>query len=231
MNKWKKIAGIDCLVEEGESSTAAVILHGYGADAYDLYPLHEFFHFDGTWYFPNGILPVPFGNGMEGRAWFPISIAEKLQNAMLTGNWKEVENFSPPGLEDALQSLNQFLDEIPQSYENIVLGGFSQGAMLSLEIFLHRKERPAKLLLLSGTLLQKDKWRALADQKTGYEFFQSHGTDDPILPFPVAEKLNKELNEAGMRGELHSFSGGHTIAPALLNPINEYLKKGKSPLA
>jgi phospholipase/carboxylesterase len=225
MNQWRKIAGLDCLVEEGDSTKAAVILHGFGADAYDLYPLHEFFQFNGTWYFPNGILPVPFGNGMEGRAWFPISVAEKLQEALRTGNWDAIESYSPPGLEEAFQKINQFLDEIPQPYENIVLGGFSQGAMLSLEIFLRRKEKPAKLILMSGTLLHQNKWMTLAKEKSGFEFFQSHGNDDPILPFPMAKKLNQLLNDSGMKGKLHAFTGGHTIPPAMLNPINEYLRK------
>ncbi len=226
MNQWKKIAGIDCIVEEGDDSSAFVFLHGYGADAYDLYPLHEFFSFSGTWYFPNGILPVEIGYGMQGRAWFPITIAEKLQEALISGDWSTVENFSPDGLEEAREKLNQFLDNLPQTYEELVLAGFSQGAMLALEIFLHRKTLPKKLLLFSGTLLKKQEWGNLAKEKKDFHFFQSHGINDVLLPFFAAQKLNELLNESGMVGKLHSFPEGHTVPSSLLEPVNKYLNKG-----
>lgn len=222
----EKIGGLDCVVRRKEGAeTAVVLLHGFGADANDLLPLSDYFYApEASWYFPNGILSVPFGNGWEGRAWFPISIAGKLQEAVLSGDWTQVEKFTPPGLEEAFECVNTFLNAIPQKYEKIILGGFSQGAMLSLEVFLRRANSPAKLVLMSGTLLHLEKWKSLAKEKKDFSFFQSHGTEDSILPFSAAKRLYEVLCEAGMKGQFQAFKDGHTIPPETVQAINAYLK-------
>lgn len=223
--EWKKFSTLNCLVKQNPNSqTAVVLLHGFGADAYDLASLMDYIIVpNANWYFPNGILSVPFGGGYEGRAWFPISIANKLQEVLMNGDWSLLENYEPQGLEEAFQSVNQFLKEISESYENLILGGFSQGAMLALEIFLRNSKPTKKLLLFSGTLFASKRWSELAKQKKGFSFFQAHGTEDAILPYSVAQRLNQILNEAGMIGNLVSFEDGHIIPPIVIQKANEYL--------
>lgn len=224
--KWQKFSSLDCLVKKKPNSqTAVVLIHGFGADAYDLASLMDYLLVpNASWYFPNGILSVPFGGGYEGRAWFPISIANKLQEVLLTGDWSLLEDYEPQGLEEAFESMNQFLKEISEGYENLILGGFSQGAMLALEVFLRNSQCPRKLLLFSGTLFASKRWRELARQKQGFFFFQAHGTEDAILPYSAAKRLNQILNEAGMQGELVTFEDGHTIPPIVIEKANEYLR-------
>ncbi|MCB1177535.1 MAG: esterase [Leptospiraceae bacterium] len=224
----EKIGGLECIHKKGDGKTGAIImLHGYGADAYDLYPLSDYFKVkDGfDWYFPNGILEIPIGPGFFGRAWFPISISEKIQNAVISGDWSKIADFVPPGLDEARDKINTFIDLLPIPYNKIILSGFSQGAMLSLEVFLHRKEDPHSLVLLSGTMLKEKEWRKLAKEKSGFQFFQSHGTEDVILPFKAAKRLEELLRDSGMSGEFVSFNGGHEIPESLIKRVNNYINR------
>ena len=228
----RKIATLDVLEvpasDKSLAGPAILLLHGYGASAYDLLPLHqELPSPPGTsWYFPNALVKVPLGPNMYGRAWFPIDIMA-LEQALTQGNYRDLSSTIPAGLPEAreqvLQMLQQIAEEKQIGYDKIMIGGFSQGAMLATDIVLRSKENFARLLILSGTLLAKEEWGKLALAKQGLPFFQSHGTEDPILPFAMAKELHSILSEAGLTGELLSFAGGHEIPPIVLSQLGSFL--------
>ena len=228
----RKIASLDVLEipASAESADGPVILllHGYGASAYDLLPLHQELQSPpGTsWYFPNGFVKVPLGPNMYGRAWFPIDIAA-LEQALAQGDYRDLSSIIPEGLpaarEKILQMLEQIAEEKKIGYDKIIIGGFSQGAMLSTDIVLRSTENFAKLLILSGTLLAKKEWSKLALAKKGLSFFQSHGQQDPLLPFEMALELHSILSKAGCKGELIPFMGGHEIPPLVLSRLGSFL--------
>ena len=92
-----------------------------------------------------------------------------------------------------------------------VLGGFSQGGMIATETALNLAEAPAALCILSGTILCEDRWRKLAAQRGPLRVLQSHGRQDPILPFIAAEWLRDLLRDGGLDVDFVPFDGGHTI--------------------
>jgi phospholipase/carboxylesterase len=104
-----------------------------------------------------------------------------------------------------------------------VLGGFSQGAMLALDVALRTKRRPSGLVLLSGTYIAEREWQPLMAARKGTSVFQSHGESDPILPFAIAEKLRDALGDAGLDVEFHRFGGGHAIPPAVMSSLRTWL--------
>jgi predicted esterase len=65
---------------------------------------------------------------------------------------------------------------------------------------------------------------ALAPKHAGLAFFQSHGSVDPILGFQEALKLEKALKDAGWKGRLSRFEGGHGIPPELLPELGAWLQ-------
>ena len=71
----------------------------------------------------------------------------------------------------------------------VVLGGFSQGAMLACDTALREGPKLAGLVVLSGTLVAEAEWAALFPTLRGTPVFQSHGTFDPLLPFQAAAML------------------------------------------
>lgn len=221
-----KFGELECLYAPGlVEGVCVVLLHGYGANAEDLYPLHKMINVPpGTsWYFPQG--PLELGNigNMKSRAWFPLGVADSILQAVETGNWSKVATLNPKGLDSARELLIHFIDNLKIPYSKIILGGFSQGAMLALDTFLNLEEKPLGLVILSGTVLKENKWKELAVKKSGFPYIQSHGMVDDLLPFAGAKRLESILNIAGMKGEFIPFPGGHEIPDVVLKKVSQYI--------
>ena len=224
--KTQNIAGLKCLVHEGAPGQGCIVLlHGYGASMNDLAPLAEYMSVKGnpTWVFPDGPLSVPLGPMMSGRAWFPIDVQE-LEKAMLEGRSRDYSQRRPAGMDRAQSLLVSFLSEVSSRYPKVVLGGFSQGAMMTVDVAPELELKPLGLLLLSGTLVCEKQWRDKLSELEGLPFFQSHGKSDPVLGFEAAEELEKLLDSKGLNGALHSFSGGHEIPPKILGAAKKWLE-------
>src|SRR5262245_11864514 len=138
-----RLAGLDTLIvtpEPSENSNAGcvVLLHGFGAPGTDLVPLaHELRAPAGTRFvFPAAPNGVDFGmpGPNAGRAWWHIDMMQ-LQVALMTGNLEGLAKAHPPGIDEAREGLSRFLDavleEVRVAPERLVIGGFSQGAMLT----------------------------------------------------------------------------------------------------
>ncbi|MCB0356168.1 MAG: serine esterase [Bdellovibrionales bacterium] len=227
MANWQDIAGIDCIVSEAAKPTNCVVLfHGYGADATDLAPLESFLDpgsNDTTWIFPQGPMEIIIGPGMTGRAWFEIDM-QALEQAMVRGEYRDLTTAEPPGLEAVAEMAVEMLASLQQTFKNVIIGGFSQGAMLATEITLRAPVKPKALIVLSGALLQKVQWLEWAKVGlTDVPLFQSHGDNDALLDPKQAVQLFQLLKQAGMRGKMYQFKGGHEIPPAILAQLRSFL--------
>ena len=67
------------------------------------------------------------------------------------------------------------------------------------------------MIALSGSFLNESEWRERAPLHSGLRVLQSHGTEDPLLPFAAAEWLRDLLTGAGATVEFVPFPGGHEI--------------------
>jgi len=199
-----------------------ICLHGYGADMRDLAPLAAELEAKRpiTWFFPDAPETLDWG----GRAWFPIDVAA-FEEAQRAGTPRDLSLREPPGLEWAREELQGFIKGLERPWENIVLMGFSQGAMLAVDLALRAESPPAGVAILSGTLVDKKTTAELAAAKKGLPFFQSHGSVDPILGFAQARALEKILIEAGWKGQLRRFEGGHAIPAETLDGLKGWLGK------
>ena len=134
----------------------------------------------------------------------------------------------PDGLVDARAQLMRLLDELEARFavtaDRLVLGGFSQGAMLSLDVALHRATPPAGLLLMSGTLIAEAAWAPRMPSLEHVPVMLSHGRHDPLLPFAIAELLREQLTAAGAKVDWHPFAGGHEIPATVLTAAVGFLR-------
>jgi phospholipase/carboxylesterase len=162
--------------------------------------------------FPEAPLRAPGIPG--GRAWWPIDMDE-LVAAAAGGRFRDLRERSPRELPEVRSALIRLISEVCERQNlpisRIVLGGFSQGAMLATDVTLHLDESPGALLIFSGTLLTESLWRAAAPRRAGLRVLHSHGTFDPLLPFPAAEWLRELLVDAGADVQFIPFPGMHTI--------------------
>jgi len=132
----------------------------------------------------------------------------------------------PLGMAEARARINALLDELDARLKptKIVLGGFSQGAMLACDIALRTDRALAGIALLSGTLLAADEWAPLALGRRGLPALQSHGMVDPLLPFAYAEKLRDLLRTGGLDVTWVPFRGGHEIPDTVVQALGRWIR-------
>lgn len=233
------IAGLETVTVQaapGNPSAVVVLCHGFGAPGTDLVGLAEAlvevepslasvrFHFPAA-----PISMEQFGYG-DAHAWWLIDF-QALQAAQRGGTeaMRAFRSKEPEGMAASRKALSALTLEVLNStklpFSKLVLGGFSQGSMLSADVALRLEEAPAGLVALSGTLLLEDVWRTKAKARAGLPVFQSHGRFDEVLAFSAAKDLEQLFNDAGMPVEFHEFAGGHGIPPDVLRALASYLVK------
>lgn len=231
----EKIAGLDVRITGGTdgrgggSGPMVILLHGFGAPGDDLVPLAEFMAVPtGTRFlFPEGPLSLSFGYG-DAKAWWLIDMA-RIEADRAAGRVRDLSGEVPRGLPAVREAVDAFLNQLsrvmPIDFKKTVIGGFSQGAMLTCDTVMRTALPFAGLVQLSGTLIAKQDWRPSVGKRAGLPVFQSHGAHDPILPYVMAERLRDELTKAGLPVEWHNFRGGHEIPEPVLQRLGAFLTK------
>lgn len=198
-----------------------VLCHGYGAPGTDLVPIAgEVFALEPKlservrFIFPAAPHALDMVGLFGGRAWWDIDM-DRLVTASEQGLLHELTGETPDGIAEARGALRGAIDaavdqtELPIS--RLVLGGFSQGAILATDLTLRLDESPAALCIFSGMLISRSDWQEFAPRHAGLKVFQSHGRQDPILRYEGATPLKDLLETAGLSVEFVPFNGPHTI--------------------
>ena len=225
--KTLEVGGLRVRTAGPVAGPAVILCHGYGAPGDDLCGLASVIEAGPgvRWFFPEA--PLDLGGG--ARAWWPIDMVA-IQIALMQGRPRVFDTEAvPEGMGPALSRTYACLQGLIKDHgvdpARTVLGGFSQGAMVTTDLFANSPERWAGLMVLSGTLLAGGRWRpALAQNVRDRPIFQSHGRQDPILPFAVAEELHSLLVDSGASVEWVPFHGPHTITQAVCSRAGTWLQ-------
>lgn len=211
------------VVDDCESPDLALILcHGFGAPGHDLVPIGEEVLRSADalrprlrCYFPEAPLSLDSYGMFGSRAWWMLDI-EAIQRAVMEGIPRERDRKErPEGLLEARNAILALIEDVKQQCgideSRIVIGGFSQGSMLTVDVATQMAKPPAGLIAWSGTLLNEDEWRKHGARHKGLKVVQSHGRQDLMLPFDWAEHLRDCMGELGWLVEWIPFDGPHTI--------------------
>jgi phospholipase/carboxylesterase len=223
---------VEAITEGADPELAVVLCHGFGAPATDLVPLaNELVALRPElgpkvrWVFPAAPLSLAALGMPHGRAWFHLPMEVLMGQER---NWDTFARSTPEGLAQARRGLMSLLSALSAAtrlpYGRMVLGGFSQGGMVTTDVALRLEEAPAGLCILSGTLLSQDEWKPRAEKRAGLPVLQSHGRYDDILAFHAAERLRDLLTQAGLSVEFVPFHGPHTIAPEVLERMAAFIQ-------
>jgi phospholipase/carboxylesterase len=210
-----------------------VFCHGYGAPGTDLVPLAQELvavqpdlRETAQFLFPEAPLSLEDIGLPGGRAWWPLNL-QRLQQQLAARRIDEVRGECPPGMPEARQALTTAITEWMAAsgldWSQVVLGGFSQGAMVSVETTVHLTARPAGLIVLSGALLNEAAWRTEAATGGPVHVFQSHGRYDVVLPYAMGAWLQELFLTSGWPGEFIEFPGGHEIPYEVLEGAAAFL--------
>lgn len=223
---------IDALPAGVAPQKLVVLCHGFGAPGDDLvtfgpHLISESSQIAETCRFVFPEAPIDLGPmGLPGgRAWWPINMAQ-LAAINETQDFEQLCAVTPDGMRDASRQLHAAIEQALADCPNapsLVVGGFSQGAMVTTDVVLHHGLAPAQMILFSGTLLCREDWAAKAAAHPGCPVFQSHGRQDAILPFEPATWLRDLLLEQGFDVEFQEFSGEHAIPMPVLQRCMQIL--------
>lgn len=207
----EKARGLESAFDEESPFETGLLLHGFGATAEDLIPLARSFPVRRKWIFPQAPQELRWGGSLMGRAWFPRR-QEELESAMSGAYFAELSERDPDGLASSAAALLELLQQEGVRLEESLVGGFSQGAMVSVELLLQAPAPVKGALLFSAALLARSRWTGSAPETSGPgRFVQSHGSEDTILPYEEGRALYELLDGSGWRGGFLSFRGGHEI--------------------
>lgn len=206
----------------GQPIRAIIWLHGLGADGHDFTPIVPELELPSTlgirFIFPHApIMPVTINQGYEMPAWFDIysaSIAAKIDNQ---------------GIANSIQQINAIIEAQTKdgiTPNNIILAGFSQGAVIALATGLSFPEKLAGMIALSGYLPQAGEllMTASAANRTT-PIFVGHGTEDPIVPYALGESTSNVLTSAGYPVAWHSYPMPHSVSPDEIEDIGKWIRR------
>lgn len=167
-----------------------VLLHGYGADGNDLIGLADYWSTllpDAGFVSPHA--PFPCGEATWGREWFPLVRRDRESIAA--------------GIEMAAPILNAFIDseleQVGVSPKGLALVGFSQGAMMALDVGPTRRDPIAGIVSYSGLIA-----RPVRPSHPGRpKMFLFHGSEDQLIPAAALGHAERALAEAGLPAEAH----------------------------
>lgn len=131
------------------------------------------------------------------------------------------------GMDVARERVSALLDHLARAHPGrpIVLGGFSQGAMVSLDLALHDDRPLAGLALLSGTFVDEPDTVALLDRRHGQRVYVSHGTSDDVLRYEDDAALVEAMRAHQLDVRFTSFPGGHVVTPEVSTELAGFVTR------
>jgi phospholipase/carboxylesterase len=190
---------------EGEPQGSLVLLHGRGADEEDLYPLLDLLDPERKLrgLTPRGPLALP----PAGFHWYRLG---------------GIPTPDPITFWPSFTALAELIDGLPRP---LVLGGFSQGAVMSYALGLARSQakRPAALMPLSGFMPTVEDLVFDLTDLSGYPVAIAHGTLDPVIPVDYSRAARDALATAGADVAYHESPVGHTIDPAIFPALRGFV--------
>lgn len=160
--------------------------------------------------------PFIYQNGFPVASWYTISkfpiISEKCYN------FEEAQK-SAKIIVEVIEEEVQLLDG---KYENIFLGGFSQGACLSLYTGLTYKHLLGGVLVLSGSLFEKTE---ILESNKELKIFRGHGEKDDVIPFKTSEESLKRIENFSGLNKFTYPNLKHSICQKEIEDIKNFLRK------
>lgn len=197
----------------GEPEGALVLMHGRGADEHDLEPLLD--ELDPgrrlVGFLPRGPLSLPPG----GAHWYVVH---------------EVGYPDPATFGPTFAALSAWVDDVTAEAGvppgRLVLGGFSQGAVMSYALGLAaERPRPAAILAFSGFVPTVQGFEPDLASRAGLPVSIAHGTFDPIIHVEFDRRARDLLAEGGLDVAYVEEPIPHTIGPAGLAQARGVLER------
>src|SRR3954449_7078043 len=185
-----------------------VVLHGRGADANDLADLAPFLDHGYRFIFPNAPKPFePMPGYSFGFTWFD--------------GWPAERN----SIVESRQLLLTFLEELTAKFATprgkIVLCGFSQGGLMSIDVGFRTNVELAAIVVMSGALYEDDP----PPFRNDLPVLIVHGTEDDVIPVLAARRARRVLEDHGVNVDYQEFPMGHQVSEESMAAVADFMAK------
>ena len=234
----ENLGGLQCTildpVDANQKPELIVILcHGFGAPGDDLVPLGQWICQQNPglgetvrFVFPEAPLSLSDMGMPGGRAWWMIDTLA-MQKAIESGKPRDLSRDIPEGMPEASAMVTELVKQLMDFHEltadRMILGGFSQGSMVTTDVALRMMQAPGGLIVMSGTLVCESVWRKLSQKRGMLKILQSHGRQDPILSFEGAKALRNLFLQSSFDHQFLPFDGVHSIPEEVLRAAAEMI--------
>ena len=195
----------------GEPAGALVLMHGRGADERDLAPLFDVLDPERRLLCvaPRGPLSLPPG----GSHWYAV---------------RRVGAPDPDTFKPTFERLEAWLEaaanETGVPIERTVLGGFSQGAVMSWALGIGAdRPRPAGIMALSGFVPEVPGF-ALQEDLSGFSVAIAHGSEDQVIPVDFGRAARDRAQRGGAEVLYRETPVAHTIDPRVIGDLTAWLR-------
>jgi phospholipase/carboxylesterase len=199
----------------GDAEGALVLFHGRGTSEHDLYPLLDALDperrlLGAT---PRGPLVLPPG----GAHWYVVREIGFPDRETFTASY-----------DLAAAWLDGLAEEMGIPMSRTIIGGFSQGAVMSWALALGRgRPRPAGIIALSGFIptvkgFELDLSAPLPPVAIG------HGTYDPVISVEFGRQAKKIIEEAGADVLYRESPMPHSVDPAFIAELQPWVSDALS---
>ena len=194
---------------------AIILLHGYGGDGADISSIAY------TWrrFIDNTIFLCPDGHqtcklNPNGFQWFDLSIDD--------------QNYVVSEAKKAEKILIEYIEQIKKKYNldnsQIILSGFSQGCMMSINLGLVCNEKFKSVIGFSGKIIDKDDLKKRIISKTDILLF--HGDADEVVPPSNLLEVKDFLERNKIKVDVNMIKNcSHHIPIEAMSLALKYIKK------
>ena len=146
-------------------------------------------------------------------------------------SWFDLEN-DPPGVLRSRKMLFHLLDDLRAKNvpaDQITLGGFSQGCLMTIDVGLHYPHRLAGLVGISGWVFELEKalLQEMPPVAKEQRLLSTHGPFDTVIPIAKVREQLKTLKAAGFNAAWHEFPKAHGIHGEVeISVIREFVRAG-----
>jgi phospholipase/carboxylesterase len=190
-----------------------VLLHGRGTNEHDLFPLLDLLDPEARL---AGITPrAPLSLPPGGAHWYIV---------------REVGFPDPGTFFRTYEALAAWIDALPEALGapagRIVLGGFSQGAVMSYAVGLGAgRASPVALIALSGFVPVVEGFELDLESRAGLPVAIGHGTFDPIIPVQFGREARDRLEQAGLDVVYRESPMAHSVDPGFLQELAPWIRE------
>ena len=197
------------VITVGDKETADINIiwfHGYGANNWGFEPFIKLLNLN-----LDGRLHISMPNAPEvngKRSWYPLPFED---------NGKIVEDDA--GIENSKKKISEELKKLTYGSKRLYLGGFSQGAALSLSMGLCQDIDCEGIIAISGYIPSASRIRVRGKK----EIYIAHGTNDTTISFDTHKKSIGFLKDKELPFTEFVDDSGHTISKAMIADLSKWL--------